>query len=513
MKQPSATQHQQKPLNAQMIIDWAKLLLNRNTPQDELKRMALYGLKTPADVSVFLKSKEGQRVKNEILNYLELQKKSQDDLMALSLQERLFMHRLRAFLFLLILSKKSAAADKLMHALYEQFEKTRKENKKAQETLHPAAAQAPTGSMPQLQLIQKDYDLALDDAQKALDEALEEQKALEKEGKILAEKLEGMDTLFIRLEHDFDTFSDDFIMQHHNSAEAVQDTMDKIDHLPQMDDAADDYMQKLNHYKKAHCKDALLVHHRALKYMADANGLQTTSWTNARFVLSHHQKLCEKDGKLYLIMAHENWNDIQNNPEALDAARTAYKASKRDMLTAKGLIQHDHKHGINHIMDLIARNETAKLLNAIDQLVIKHEIVMIKTAQGDLDQMIQEQGKDQPSLQLTPKPVPEHRSEPKKQPAQSFKKRVMALKPISEQQLVDYINGNQFVLDKVQPLLTNPPGTTPIPHQMMQRMLQTLAQFGVDVYQRSLQPRQSPMEQTMHPSTPFDMQLKPGRKS
>ncbi|CAM2992084.1 hypothetical protein [Legionella worsleiensis] len=468
--------------------------------------LSRFGLKTPNDVKLFLRSPAGEALITEIQAELAKEKAIENKQQFDQQEKRLLMSRLKALMFLWYLEKKAHAADKIKDLVLQQNEKA---IERAQSTGAPKQQTAVVHSIQQI-------DNAISDYAKVLN-------TLDTKGSDLDKQMERLNLEEAHLTVKYSTYEDNilafenFLGSHHS----LSDIEKRILELKQQMDA---YVDEVNELLQTGKDDEarILLHvltglnaqaagyHdmidvlRNKKFFVNADGEAVTSVKDAELTLNISQKIVkDADGMLYLIKSSDDWDQIKADPHAKANARKGYEALKQDpqAMSVKKVVQHNKVLELNLHSIKVQETIALKQENQYLKMMITNEVTQLTALRGTLlnqDNQSNQSINTEVKLSLSPMPTPSPKPKsasvaPAKKTAQAnpvdlFKKRLDELKQATQLTRDDLFNlANQApgankiaAMAYLQSMFVNMPRTGNIPFQTMQSMLRNMERFGVD---------------------------------
>ncbi|HAT9716268.1 TPA: Dot/Icm T4SS effector LidA [Legionella pneumophila subsp. pneumophila] len=296
--------------------------------------------------------------------------------------------------------------------------------------------------------------------------------------------------------------------------ETINDLIMSTD--PEKNEEATKLLHKHNglNLKLANLHDMLAVH-RKEKSFFNEKGEEVTSLNDAHYVIGKdqqlfnlggkfypihkEQKILEKDGKFYLLKQGEDWESIKDSPEKQKKAEHDFhKLQYETPMTVKKLVHHNkglettiHKERVEETKQQLEDNgkEKIEIANNISKLQSTVGVALNQLNQPTLDTESPVLTPSGGSTTSSPKPTPSLASV-----TTFFKTKIDEMKK-NENVKVTFDDLLALSIKIADPkartyftgeLLKEVPRSGAIPFQTMQRMLQTLEQYGVDTTKPSV---------------------------
>lgn len=389
-------------LTSSKLDKWfANIEANKNdkekqTDTQELSTQLLgrFGFKNSIEVVKFLRSPAGKSIITmigdklaEIASIQEYQK--QEMLEAQRRHERMI-----AFLFLALIHKRDAKAKSLNEFIQQQINQILK---KKPETAKPAAATEVN------KVLQKQYDsLAesakylesmLDDKNRELDLLHQEKLALHSEGAAIEERHAILQDSISELDNDFDVITlapDDAHNYLTNKITALNaefhENSKRIGHLEANNNAPE--ARKLlhkNHGLRLYIDglDDMHAAHRKEKTLYTSDGEETTSYKDAKYILTPDMKIVkDASGLRCLIGAKQSLEDMDETMKA--QARSRFNTLKPEISCIKNLVNHNCKREKEHHRSCTHAVNRQIESTVTEVTLIKNQHHHIKAAQANV---------------------------------------------------------------------------------------------------------------------------------
>lgn len=260
------------------------------------------------------------------------------------------------------------------------------------------------------------------------------------------------------------------------------------------------------------------------KCIYNAQGKPVTSFKDAEFILPKEYKIVEENGTHYLLKPGQNWNNVKENPQQKNAAQQEYERTKQELIRVKNVVETNE--GIEKKLHKERVNTNQKQLSTIHQqrLVLENQNKLLQSARASTQHLLdtgnftREAPRPTPTMQSTP-----HAPKTSQSAATLFyRDQIQLLRKTSQvlpQDLLKILGtlpdtripglaklkADIENMSKIQP-------RTPIPHQMMQSILQNMERFGVDANKPSVTSITKPSESRRNTPTPFNMKPDPYKK-
>lgn len=333
---------------------------HKNKPSNEKfheKLLGQYGLKTSADVIMFLKSKAGEAVLKAINEELAE---------IASLKEQQFIedrdhqtrhYRMMAWLFLGLIYKRKARAQHLNEVIQAQIDKTlhKKDTVNGTDTSKTTRHDNLTGQLDSYSQSITALDMSLQfklAEKKLVDEELlllqQQWAAIVSRHAIFEERLDELEQFSANLAAASVEPEEHQLMINREIAQVYTrlSTLDSQinEHITH---SLNDEASKLMHNHSAHLLHAeglqdMLSVARGEKKLYTADGIETRSLHEANFILALNQKIAKDGaGKCYLIGANDNLNEMDE--EKKSKALRKFDKMQTEILTVPKLVQHQCK--------------------------------------------------------------------------------------------------------------------------------------------------------------------------
>lgn len=377
------------------------------------EHLSRFGLQNASNVTVFLKTPEGEKAITEIL----AEKARLDAMHAeqqMQLQEQnLLLYRFISLLALLFISEKASAAKQNDELVLQQIDKVLKNGAKS---TNSTATKTESPSRKELQESIIAYDRALKDMAQEQEEKSVRTGDLEKVKTELASQGEQLKEKHETYASHVDSI-EQWISTHERNLtpEEIDGKIQTITN--EMDVLTDQIGEKLEKNDEVGARKLLNIQvamnlqiatlydihpkHNPKKYYANEKGEKVDSFKQAHFVLDRDKKIVkDKDnGQCYLLNAEQTLETM--NDEAKNNARQDYKRSKQDLFCVKKLISHHekkessiHKTQVDDNASQIRENESAKR-------ELANQIKLLQSARASAEHLL-----SQPNLErATPRPT------------------------------------------------------------------------------------------------------------
>ncbi|CEG56457.1 hypothetical protein [Legionella fallonii] len=526
-----------------------------STPKEQSPTITLsrFGIKSPKDVAIFLRSPAGDSLISEI-GMKMAEERSLEEYHQLELREQqMLMKRMQAAFFHWYLEKKAHAHDKQKEIVLEQNKKAIKDSAKT--STPPAAATKASNVAQRAGLMQ-----SINDYEQALQNNKEKEKALIKEREGLDEKLDKLNAegelitfkynVYDAQLADFESVLGEFeklIDTDPKAAHAhIQPHLDNIrnkmdEYLLHVEDLIKDNQdEEASILMKMHTALGLKIasHHDMVavknkdKYYVGADGKEVDSFKEAHYVLNTHKNTNDEALKAiapelrrerihkdenknyYLLKPGQTWDSIKDNIAEKAEAHKRFKHREPELMIVKNLVHHNkkletevHKEQVEDVQGQIKTNEKEKQLANNQKNIIESSLARDKQMLQQLDST-DANTLNTTSPTLTPRPTvtggPSAPQPSKASAAHVYKEKIDLVKQMSkvtpEQLLnladqapgVQRVPARNFLMSEIE--RRNLPRTAPIPYQTMQFLLKNLERFGVDATKPSVTNIKNPTE-------------------
>jgi hypothetical protein len=347
-----------------------------------LKLLGAYGMKSSEDVILFLKSKAGEAVRKFFNEELAEIAALEESRFIEARDKQIRQHRMLAYLFLGLVYRKKARAQKLNEIIQQQNDATLKHNKKVLDE-QPGAEITQEALKEQLSY----YNESI----KALETTLEykqiEKQLLDQELLLLAHQwtnIVSRHEIFTKQLASLATFAVEMSHPHVGIEEKKFTINQHLEKMAQNLSALDQQItthvtQNQNQEASAlmHQHTAHLLHTEALqdmlavlngeKKLFNLEGEETRSFTEATFILTPSQKIAkDASGNYHLIGVNDNLQDMDETKKS--KARTRFDKLQTEILTVPKLVNHH-----------------CKLEKELHQQRERHALLRNKDAQDDIN--------------------------------------------------------------------------------------------------------------------------------
>lgn len=321
--------------------------------------LSRFGMKSALDVLQFLKSPEGKTVLaligKELAELDSIEERIRKDKFNL----KQLKHDSLAYLLLGLMHKRS----KRLHRLYDAIQQDLEKKSKYEQTL---------AKKRRLTQEETEYDIAKKyvlhlyrhvDAYARASDAMEQRLNLQlNESQELEQDLNEIETMIESAAKQY-SFYEQYVADAHTDIETELPSIDSIEQklaqitaeikdqtqlisdLAETDDTSE-FMKQIKIHRAMHLqqqmwKDILAVA-KGEKVFYTAEGIATTNYHDAQFILQRDQKIVMHDGKYYLLSAGQQFDDLSS--EERDERAQAYFQLRPQILGVKQLLE--HKHGV-----------------------------------------------------------------------------------------------------------------------------------------------------------------------
>lgn len=259
--------------------------------------------------------------------------------------------------------------------------------------------------------------------------------------------------------------------------------------------------------------DMLAVRNGEKQYVTEdgkteLNG-KPVSFKDAHFVLKKGQQIIKDGDEHYLLQPGQTWDLVKDNKEALKIAKDSFIKAKPELLVVENVAKLNKGLESTFTKEQITDVHT-KIDNIVaEQTLIKNQTGLIQAAKASAQNLL-----DNPNLGLTaPTPtITQGNSIPVPKPSQAsstlfYKNKLEEFRnsqSVSQKDLMDLVTqapgiNRQAATAYLQTefgktIYKNMVRTAPIPHVMMQSLLQNLERFGVDATKPSVTAIKNPLE-------------------
>lgn len=359
--------------------------------------LSRFGLRTSKDVIAFLHTPAGEETLNEISQEIAAEMVLEQKKMAEADQESL-AHLVRASVLLGLISKNAHATAKQKEFAQQALEHLKHQSKSS--VTHSASdreAREQFNRRVEGYYQQAEQMIAEQMASAAAEREMltDRVQRLEEEGKDLGGKYD----LYQKEVNDVEASSDNATPEEIEKeiaalTESMESQVDEINKLVEHNHEARELLAKHNatNLKVAHLKDLLAVH-QGEKCFTDEKGNVVSSAKDAHFILNKgedgqpSQKIVQdKDGKMYLLKAGQDWDSVKDNKEALKEASQNYEHAKQELMTVKKVVQHHKVAEAALNKDQIAQTQDKLVQNTNEQRNLANQLSLVQAARAQLEQ-------------------------------------------------------------------------------------------------------------------------------